>query len=264
MPIANKANYSLNIAQGFAPLVVILAIALTIRSPAAEAQSLSSTTADAPSKTKAQPSGQGLTPAGRALASKRPRARGLSWSIKTARIPASGGIVYGTMGFSGLPRLEYHHTIRPDLSLGAMLSFDVGHDHPGDAFDGALLIGVPIRYRKSVGKLDLGIGGVVGMRFPGHKDRDLSVLIEAEANLGFALHHRLLIGGGITAPFWIGAGNKDLVFDSTLLIGPFAEFHVTPPLALTFEAKAGPYFTTSSGKQTSLGLRTTLGIAYRL
>jgi len=200
----------------------------------------------------------------------KPRARGLSWSIKTGRIPASGGIVHGTMGFSGLPRIAYHHTFESDLSLGAMVGFDVGHDHPKDAFDGALLVGVPIRYRKAIGSLDLGIGGVVGVRLPGQNDHDLSILVEPEINLGFAVHHRFLVGGGVTAPLWIGLGkgsrmDTDFInFDNAILIGPFIEFHVTPPLALTFEAKAGPYFTTEGREQTDLGLRTTLGIAYRL
>lgn len=193
-----------------------------------------------------------------------PRVRGLSWSIKTGRIPSSGGIIHGTMGFSGLPRLSYHHTIEPNFSLGGLVAFDYGHNHPSGQFDGGFLLGVPIRYRKPLGELDLGIGGVIGARFPGQKGRDLAILLETEINLGIPLHHRFLIGGGISTPLWVGFGNKGLVFDVPLLLGPFIEFHVTPPLALTFEAKAGPYLTSESGQKTSFGMRASMGIAYRL
>jgi hypothetical protein len=249
MSAAPKALSFLGLMAYFGPV-----LALVSPSTGAWAQTQSATVADDAS-TKTAPPRPTLRP---------PKIRGLSWSIKTGRIPSSGGIIHGSMGFSELPRLAYHHTIQPNLSVGGLVAFDYGHNHPSDSFDGALLLGVPVRYRKPLGRLDLGLAGVVGVRFPGQRGRDLSILIEAEANLGFPVHHRFIVGGGVSTPLWIGAGNKGLVFDVPLLLGPFIEFHVTPPLALTLEAKAGPYFTSEANRQTGFGMRTSLGIAYRL
>ena len=193
-----------------------------------------------------------------------PRVRGLTWSITTNRSPARGGIIHGTMGFSGLPRISYHHTIEHNLSVGGLASFDYGHNHPSGSFEGGLLLGVPVKYRRSLGDFDLGLSGILGIRFPGPKARDAAILLEAEANVGKAIFHRFIVGGGVTVPLWMGFGNRDLVFDVPLLLGPFVEFHVTPPLALTFEAKAGPYLTSQTARTTSLGLRASMGIAYRL
>ena len=193
-----------------------------------------------------------------------PRVRGLTWSVTTNRTPTRGGIIHGTMGFSGLPRLSYHHVIQPNLSVGGLASFDYGHNNPSGSFEGGLLLGVPVKYRRSLGNFDLGLSGILGIRFPGPKARDAAILIEAEANVGKVIFHRFIVGGGVTVPLWMGFGNRDLVFDVPLLLGPFVEFHVTPPLALTFEAKAGPYLTTQTARETSLGLRASMGIAYRL
>ena len=47
-----------------------------------------------------------------------------------------------------------------------------------------------------------------------------------------------------------------------ILAGPFAEFHITPPLAVTLDTKVGPHLNSSGGQ--IFGLRILAGVAYRL
>ena len=56
----------------------------------------------------------------------------------TGAVPEAGAIVHGEMGFSGLPRVSYHHSLGGGLSLGGFASFDFGGYRPVDAFDASI------------------------------------------------------------------------------------------------------------------------------
>src|SRR5688572_30206138 len=70
--------------------------------------------------------------------------RGLSWDIMAGGIPSSGSIAHAEIGFSGLPRLSYHYTLLPEMSLGGLIAFDYGSWVPKGAFRPSLVVGVPI------------------------------------------------------------------------------------------------------------------------
>jgi hypothetical protein len=187
---------------------------------------------------------------------------GLSWTISTGGVPEAGALIFLEMGFSGLPRVSYHHTIAEGLSIGGLVSFDYSGFRPEEAFDGSVVIGVPIRYRPALPfALDLGLRATAGVRLLGPSDHN-AILLDVGASFGFAIERRFIIGGGIDMPIAIafgGTGNAVLYWP--LLVGPILEFHVTPPLALTFDVKVGPHLATHD---TDFGLRAHLGVAYRL
>lgn len=190
--------------------------------------------------------------------------RGLSWTVLTGGIPDKGAIFQGEMGFSGLPRLAYHQSVGGGLSIGAMAAFDYAGNRPKDAFDSSLVFGPTVRFRPlPAGKLDLGLSGAVALRLPGQRGRDVALRVDLEASVGWLVEHRLVVGGGLAMPIAIGIGGvRDVVMDWPLLLGPFVEFHITPPVALTLDVKAGPAFASSGG--TEVGLRALMGVAYRL
>ena len=193
--------------------------------------------------------------------------RGLTWTIKTGRIPDDGSIIEGEMGFSSLPRVSYHYSLGGGLSLGGMVAFDYAGNRPSDAFDSTIAFGVPVRIGFDVSGVDVGLRGMVGARRPGARGRSFALLFEVEAHAGWNVEHRLLVGGGVSIPMALSFGSGDFpgstdkaALDVPLLIGPFAEFHVTPPLAITLDIKVGPHLSTDANK---FGLRANLGVAYR-
>jgi hypothetical protein len=62
-------------------------------------------------------------------------------------------------------------------------------------------------------------------------------------------------------PISISFGDATSHLAWPILIGPAFEFHVTPPLALTFDAKFGPNLDTIS---TGFGMKVLAGVAYRI
>ena len=80
-------------------------------------------------------------------------------------------------------------------------------------------------------------------------------------NAGFTIQNRLVIGGGVELPM-IFAFNNGAFVRAPLLFGPIAEFHLSPPFAITLDAKVGPVFQTSTPIR--FGLKLTVGAAYRL
>ncbi len=187
--------------------------------------------------------------------------RGLSWTVLTGAVPDRGGIVHLEMGFSSLPRLSYHHSLGGGLSVGGALAFDYAGSRPGDAFDASVVIGVPVRWQAPLGGLDLGVRGMPGVRLPGMVGLDAALLLELGASLGFNVEHRVVAGPSLIMPIALGFGGASNL-DWPILAGGFVEFHVVPALALTLEAQLGPHL--STGRGTELGLRSHLGVAYRL
>jgi len=187
--------------------------------------------------------------------------RSVSWTVKTGKIPAAGGLLVGEMGFSGLPRVSYQHTLLEGFSLGVLLAFDYAGHRPAEAFDPTVVVGLPLRFTLPAEGWDLGLAATLGLRLEGPQDRLLALLVDLETNVGFTIEHRVLIGGGVALPMSLGVGGSGARFDVPILVGPFVEFHPIPPLAVVFDLKAGPHLATSGG--TAFGLRTHLGIGYR-
>lgn len=242
-----------------ASIALLLGLGLA---PPAWAQTDTATAADTPPPDPAGPRSSPPAVAASPGLGEAPREiRGLSWTVLTGAIPDRGGIVHLEMGFSSLPRVSYHHSLGGGLSVGGALAFDYAGSRPGDAFDASVVVGVPVRWQAPLGGLDLGVRGMPGVRLPGMVGLDAALLLELGASLGFNVEHRVVAGPSLTMPIAIGFGGASNL-DWPILAGGFVEFHVVPALALTLEAQLGPHL--STGRGTELGLRSHLGVAYRL
>jgi hypothetical protein len=195
--------------------------------------------------------------------------RGLSWDALFGGIPKSGNLVTAEIGFSQLPRVAYHHTLSNNLSIGGMFAFDYGYFAPDYSFNPALVFAAPIRWKVyEESKFNIGVRADPGISM----DFDpfiFGILLNIGASLGYQITDRVVLGGGIDLPMAIGipTGDGDVNFSIPMLFGPMAEFHITPPLALTADFKMGPHISTSSGPFSSgtvFGLRALFGVAYRL
>src|SRR6185503_9933270 len=70
--------------------------------------------------------------------------RGLSWDLLAGGIPSEGALIEAGVGFSGLPRVAYHRTLSPELSIGGMVTFDYAYWAPKIAFASSLLFQMPV------------------------------------------------------------------------------------------------------------------------
>ncbi len=191
--------------------------------------------------------------------------RGLSWDILGGGMPTSGALLQVEAGFSAVPRISYHRSLRRGLSVGGLVGLDYGYFRPKQGFSEALLLAVPVRWtyqREAQWTIGLRMepGLLVGLKDP----LNIGLVATAGGHVGYTLENRMIVGGGVEVPLLVnirtGGRQTDLVLP--LLAGPFVEFHVTPPLALTFDAKVGPHLSTVTG--VSLGLKLMVGAAYRL
>ena len=190
--------------------------------------------------------------------------RGLSWDSTAGGIPNGGALIEAQIGFSGLPRVAYHYTLQRGFSVGGLVSLDLGWWSPTQAIRPGLVLGAPVRitlYRDA--QWSVGFRGEPGFLFDLKDDLVLGLALPASLTAGLTLEERLIVGLSIDAPAVIliptGSGPAALAFP--ILGGPTAELHLTPPFAITFEAKFGPWLSTSG---TNLGARVLLGAAYRL
>jgi hypothetical protein len=227
-------------------------------------------TPDVPSKTDADKKDQAPEPAPASSDEGDATVRGLSWDLLAGGVPSSGALIEGELGFSALPRVAYHYTLAPQLSVGGMVSFDYAYWVPNAAFTPALLLQVPVRYSLyRSATTSIGVRGDPGIAFSFSSDKRpffFGVLLNASISAGFTLQNRFIVGGTLAIPIAYAIPTNgtttDVIFP--LLIGPFLEFHVTPPLALTFDLKMGPTFNSASAAGTLFGLAMMVGIAYRM
>ncbi|MCC7386699.1 MAG: hypothetical protein IT384_32980 [Deltaproteobacteria bacterium] len=183
----------------------------------------------------------------------------ISWTLLGARVP-SGSLLQGELGFSGLPRIAFHRWLGDGFSLGGLVAFDYGSFVPRAAFRSSLLLAVPIRYAIPLdAPFELAIRVDPGVVIP--FDGGAGILIDAQVNLSWVLADRFVVGAGIDMPILIGIGDVLGGFAWPLLIGAIFEYHPLAPLALTLDAKLGPYLDTNAGAL--LGLRVLGGAAYR-
>jgi len=179
--------------------------------------------------------------------------RGLSWDIMAGGIPASGSIGHAEVGFSGLPRVSYHYTLVPEMSLGGLVAFDYGTWVPKGVFRPSIVLAVPVRYSLYRDEsMSIALRADPGLVF-GFEPSLFAFQLPISGVIGWQVEDRFVIGGGLDFPILIGSQNgfdPDLGTDGgfvlamPILIGPIAEFHVTPTFAITLDAKFGPAFQT--------------------
>lgn len=183
----------------------------------------------------------------------------ISWTLLGARVP-SGSLLQGELGFSGLPRIAFHQWLGDGFSVGGLVAFDYGSFVPRAAFRSSLVLAVPIRYAIPLdAPFELALRVEPGVVIP--FDGGAGILLDAQANLSWVLADRFVVGAGIDMPILIGIGDVLGGLAWPLLIGGIFEYHPLAPLALTLDAKLGPYLDTNAGAL--LGLRVLGGAAYR-
>ncbi len=189
--------------------------------------------------------------------------RGLSWDVLAGGVPSSGGLLQGELGFSGLPRLAYHYTLMPGLSLGGLVAFDYARWAPDVAFTSSLVVAAVTRY--SIYRTEtwsIGLRGEPGLRIGVDSPSLYGILLNLQGHIGYTVEPRLIVGGGVDIPMEVVIPSRGgAFFSAPLLFGGFLEFHVTPPLALTADLKFGPNLNTTG---TVFGMRVLAGMAVRL
>ncbi len=198
------------------------------------------------------------------LADDGPVVRGLSWDMLGGGIPSSGALLQGEVGFSGAPKLAYHHPLNESLSIGALVAFDYAQHRPRSPLFSTLVAAVPVRYRLFHNRsTTIGLRGEAGFVF-GLRPFRFAFGLNLGGNAGFTFQNRFIIGGGIEMPivFAFPNGNTSGFVRAPLLFGPVVEYHLSPPFALTVDVKAGPVFQSNIGIQ--FGLKAMVGVAYRL
>lgn len=192
--------------------------------------------------------------------------RGLSWDILAGGVPTSGALLQVEAGFSGLPRVSYHHTLRQGLSVGGQVGFDYGYYRAQKGFYESLVFAVPVRFtvhRDS--EWSVGLSAAPGLSLGIFDGLDVGLVANLSGAVGYTVEHRIIVGGGVELPLMLNIpthNRRSTALIVPILVGPMVEFHVTPPFALTVDVKLGPHLSTSAGA--NLGLKMMLGAAYRL
>lgn len=195
-----------------------------------------------------------------------PTVRGLSWDVLGGGVPISGALVQAELGFSGLPSVAYHHSLRRGFSIGGLVGFDFAHFQPQNDFLEYLILAVPVRYTLvHDSDWSVGVRAQPGLQLGFDNGNSVGIAIGAAVNALYTIEHRFILGAGIEVPLLLeiptGSG-RSTRFVAPILAGPVAEFHLSPPLGLTLDAKFGPHFSTNAG--TRFGLKLMLGAVYRI
>lgn len=194
-----------------------------------------------------------------------PVVRGLSWDVMGGGVPTSGALVHAEAGFSGLPTVAYHHSLRRGFSIGGLVGFDYGHYRPRRGFFESLVIAAPLRwtlFRDS--DWSAGLRADPGLRLAFFDGTDVGLMVNISGHAAYTLEHRIIVGGGIELPVLLNIptrSGRSTSFAVPVLVGAIAEFHVAPPLGLTVDMKLGPHIATSGVR---VGLKMMLGAVYRL
>lgn len=190
--------------------------------------------------------------------------RGLSWDMMGGGVPAAGALAEVQFGFSSLVRAGYHYTLRPGFSVGGLVAFDYAYYRPAAVWTSSLVLAAPVRYtlfRKET--VSAAIRAEPGVRLVFEDIFAFGLLANVSGVFAWTLQNRFIVGAIVDIPlaFTIPEqGTVDLAIP--LLFGAVAEFHLSPPLAVTFEAKVGPAISTAG--ETRFGMELVAGAAYRL
>lgn len=234
------------------PALLILPLVLAVGAPPAGAQPASEPPA-AP-----ESASEGEEASGPVL-------QAVSWDMLAGGVPTSGALVQVEAGFSGLPRAAYHYSLRRGLSVGGLVGFDYGLWRPTRTFGENLVLAAPVRWsilRDGAWSVGARVDPGVVLGFQGGFSFGLMAHLQAQA--GYSLEHRVVLGGGLELPLLLAIptrSGRSTLFAAPLLVGPVAEFHLTPPLAITVDLKTGPYLATD---EVRWGLKLMAGVAYRL
>lgn len=188
--------------------------------------------------------------------------KGLSWDILAGGVPTSGAIAQAELGITGLPKVGYHYSLKQGLSVGGSVGLDWGYYHVQKPLFALQLQG-SVRYSLLRSEsLSIGLRSDPGFLY-NFATSVFGITLPVGANLGYTVDDRLIVGGGIDLPLLIAFSGEASGLVVPLLFGPVAEYHVSPPLAVTLDAKLGPIFY-SGGGGADFGLKVMVGVAYRI
>ena len=202
---------------------------------------------------------------GQAPAPSEPVVQTVSWDVLAGGVPTSGALLQVEAGFSGLPRAAYHYSLRRGFSVGGLVGFDYGLWRPARTFGENLVLAAPIRwtvYRDPTWSVGARVDPGVVLGFQG--GLAVGLMAHLQAHAGYSLENRIIVGGGVEVPLLLNVptrGGRATVFAAPILAGLIAEFHVTPPLAITADMKVGPHLATDDVRW---ALKLMAGVAYRL
>jgi len=195
-----------------------------------------------------------------------PVVRGLSWDMLGGGVPQSGALLQVEAGFSALPRVSYHHTLRRGFSIGGQVGLDYGYYRPQKGFLERVFFAAPIRWtvhRDS--QWSVGFQAAPGVALGLFDGLDLGLMAALGGSFAYTLENRIIIGGGVELPMLLNIPTSDrrsVSWTVPILAGPLAEFHITPPLALTLDTKMGVLLDTAVGARFAFKLM--VGAAYRM
>lgn len=187
--------------------------------------------------------------------------KGLSWDLLGGGVPTSGAIIQAELGITGLPKVAYHYSLKQGLSVGGLVGLDWGHYHlvsPTVALELQAAVRYSV-YRSS--SLSIGVRADPGFYY-NFASSLFGLLFPVAANVGYTVDDRIIVGGGVDLPMLLLFSGKSSGLAFPILVGPIAEYHLSPPLAVTLDAKLGPIFNTGGG--TDFGLKVMVGLGYRI
>lgn len=193
-----------------------------------------------------------------------PLVRGLSWDMRGGRIPKSGAIAEVQLGFPGILTAAYHYTLQPGFSIGGLASLDYAYFVPDAVWTTSLIFAAPVRYALVTSdSMTAAIRADPGIRLVLDGVFQFGILAHVEGVITWTLYNRFVVGFGVDVPLGLMIPERGTVNLSVpVLFGPVAEMHLSPPLAVTLDAKVGPSFNTAGG--TFFGMQLLVGAAYRL
>lgn len=189
-------------------------------------------------------------------------ARRGTWTQEFGLIPREG-ILAGTVGYSGLPRIEYSMPIAPDMSVGGSWSLDLGYYIPRGGARLGMLLTAPIRLALvESGRLTGALRLEPGFYFQFDPGFAFGLATQFGFDLGYQVRPNIFVGGGVDVPMAIVV--DPFVFALPILFGPVVEVVLQENLHLTGDLKLGPGILAGDGGSTvEFSLRMSLGVAVK-
>lgn len=185
--------------------------------------------------------------------------RGLSWDVRGGRLPKDGLILSFEGGYPSAPSLALLFSKGPDRMLGFRVAMAHGRNMPGVPDQkNALFLAV---WREGVDAFafaQVGLSAEAGLRVT--NGTRYGLLLHLEASLSRVIEDRMIAGLALKLPMEFAQEEKSFG-QIGVMAGPFLEYHLRPPLALSLGVQLGPIYDGLDKLQ--LGLEAKAGVAYR-
>lgn len=185
------------------------------------------------------------------------------WTHSFGDIP-SQSVLAPSIGFSGLPRVEWSFPVSPQLALGPSFAMDLGYYVPERAVDFGLLFGLPFRFsvlnrgsNSAAFRFEPGLGVYVD----GHTR--MLVATQFGFQFGHAISNEVVIGGGVDVP--MGFQLDPFRFVMPILLGPTLEVALSRKFHVFADMKFGPALQANDRfARTDFGMKVAVGAAFAL